>query len=316
VNVELEVREPTSLTMLKLVTRLWTPFVTCEPIECLSKALDGTLVACGSWIDRGPGVVFKESFGTAIMSLVLSFKSWKLNNGVCTSFRPTSLIWNWHSISWSMENRVFSWCTCIPGIREFDALATCGVVISSPPHQQSAFFFHVERMKRLWHDCSSSSNLGNRTWIRCKFISLNYLPSGRNSRCHTSFLCRKVGRAKKSGKFWCETRIVCTGKNILPNHGIVWEAIERPCTCWAWLASWEDLPLKISKLGPQWFKFILQNLNLSDMGLKHLPLVNIMFLFLNILTGITLGGESMSGRLRCLGFWLRGNGKCWQILPW
>jgi hypothetical protein len=46
------------------------------------------------------------------------------------------------------------------------------------------------------------------------------------------------------------------------------------------------------------------------MGLKHLPLVNIVVLLLKILIGITLGGESMSGRLRCLGFWLRGRGRC------
>jgi hypothetical protein len=47
------------------------------------------------------------------------------------------------------------------------------------------------------------------------------------------------------------------------------------------------------------------------MGLKHLLLVNIMFLLLNILTGITFGGESINGRLRYLGFWLKGNGRCW-----
>jgi hypothetical protein len=41
------------------------------------------------------------------------------------------------------------------------------------------------------------------------------------------------------------------------------------------------------------------------MGLKHLPLVNIVLLLLNILIGITFGGENLSGRLRCLGFWLR-----------
>jgi hypothetical protein len=40
------------------------------------------------------------------------------------------------------------------------------------------------------------------------------------------------------------------------------------------------------------------------------------FLFLSILSSITLGGESLTERLRCLGFWLRGNGKCWEILPW
>ncbi len=42
------------------------------------------------------------------------------------------------------------------------------------------------------------------------------------------------------------------------------------------------------------------------MGLKHLPLVSIVLLLLSILTGITLGGESLSGRLKCLGFWLMG----------
>jgi len=47
------------------------------------------------------------------------------------------------------------------------------------------------------------------------------------------------------------------------------------------------------------------------MGLKHLPLVSIVLLLLNILTEITLGGENMSGRLKCLGFGLRGNGRCW-----
>jgi hypothetical protein len=76
--------------------------------------------------------VFRVSFSTAIMSLVLSYKSWKLNSGVLTSFRATSCIWSWHSISLSVENCVFSWCTCIHGIREFDALAASGVVVSSP----------------------------------------------------------------------------------------------------------------------------------------------------------------------------------------
>jgi hypothetical protein len=52
------------------------------------------------------------------------------------------------------------------------------------------------------------------------------------------------------------------------------------------------------------------------MGLKHLPLVSIVFLLLSILIGITFGGESLSGRLKCFGFWLKGSGKCWQILPW
>ncbi len=67
-NVESEVGEPISLTMLELMTRLRTPSTTCEPIECLSKVLDGTLVACGLGISKEPDVVFKVSFSTAIMS--------------------------------------------------------------------------------------------------------------------------------------------------------------------------------------------------------------------------------------------------------
>ncbi len=52
-NVESKVGEPTSLTMLELVTKLQT----CEPIECSSKVLDGTPIACGSRIGRGLDVV-------------------------------------------------------------------------------------------------------------------------------------------------------------------------------------------------------------------------------------------------------------------
>jgi hypothetical protein len=63
---------------------------------------------------------------------------------------------------------------------------------------------------------------------KCKSISLNYLPSGKNSRCRSNLLCRKVGRAKRNNKFWCKTRIMCTRKHIFPNHGIVWKAIEWP----------------------------------------------------------------------------------------
>ncbi len=74
-NVESEVEEPTSLAMLRQMTKLRTPSIIREPIECLSKVLDGTLVACGSRIGRGFDVVFKVSFKTIIMSLVLSFKS-------------------------------------------------------------------------------------------------------------------------------------------------------------------------------------------------------------------------------------------------
>ncbi len=74
-NVKSKVREPTSLAMLELVTRSRMPSATHEPIECLSQVLDGTLVACGSRIGRGPDVVLRVSFSIAIMSLVLSFKS-------------------------------------------------------------------------------------------------------------------------------------------------------------------------------------------------------------------------------------------------
>jgi hypothetical protein len=183
--------------MLELVTRLRTTFVTCELIKCLSKVLDGTLVACRLRIGRGPNVVFRVSFNIIIMSLVFSFKSWKLNNGVLTSFCATSHIWSWHSISWSMENCVFFRCTCTFGTREFDALATCGVVVSFPPCQQGAFFFHVEKTKKLWHDYSSSSSHSNRTWTKCESINLNYLPSDKNFGCHTSFLCREIGKGKK-----------------------------------------------------------------------------------------------------------------------
>jgi hypothetical protein len=41
------------------------------------------------------------------------------------------------------------------------------------------------------------------------------------------------------------------------------------------------------------------------MGLKHVPLINIVSLLPSILTNITLSGESLNGRVRCLGFWLR-----------
>jgi hypothetical protein len=75
VNVKLEVGEPTSLAMLELVTRLRMPSTTHEPIECLSKVLDGTSVACGLGIGTRLDVVFMVSFSIAIMSLVLSLKS-------------------------------------------------------------------------------------------------------------------------------------------------------------------------------------------------------------------------------------------------
>ncbi len=74
-NIESEVGEPISLAMLELVTILQTPSITRESIKCLSKVLDETPVACGSGIGRGRDVMFRVSFSTAIMSLVLSFKS-------------------------------------------------------------------------------------------------------------------------------------------------------------------------------------------------------------------------------------------------
>ncbi len=75
VNVESEVGEFTSLAMLKLMTRLRMPIATRELIEYLSKVLDGTPVACGSGIGRGPDVVFRVSYNIVIMSMVLNFKS-------------------------------------------------------------------------------------------------------------------------------------------------------------------------------------------------------------------------------------------------
>jgi hypothetical protein len=61
--------------MLELVTKSRTPFVTSVPIKCLSKVLDGSFVACGYRIGRGPNVVFRVSFSIVIMFLVLSLKS-------------------------------------------------------------------------------------------------------------------------------------------------------------------------------------------------------------------------------------------------
>jgi hypothetical protein len=92
VNVESEVGEPTSLAMLELVTRPQMLSTTRELIECLAKVLNGTPVACGLRIGKKLDVMFKVSFSTTIMSLVLNFKSWKLNNSVFTSFCTTSRI--------------------------------------------------------------------------------------------------------------------------------------------------------------------------------------------------------------------------------
>jgi hypothetical protein len=79
--------------------------------------------------------------------LVLNFKSWKLNNSVFKSFCATSRIWSWHSISWLVENYVFSLCTRTPGTWEFDALATCGVVVSSPFANKMRSFFVLRGRK-------------------------------------------------------------------------------------------------------------------------------------------------------------------------
>jgi len=161
VNVKSKVGKPTSLAMLELMTKLRTPSTTCELIECLSKVLDGTPIAHGLGIGRRPDVVFRVFFCTTIMSLVLSFKSWKLNNSVPTSFWATSRIWSWHSISSSVENCVvflmymYSWDTkswCLSSL-------WCSNFL--PPCQQGAFFFCVERTKKLWHDYSSSFSPSN-----------------------------------------------------------------------------------------------------------------------------------------------------------
>jgi len=74
-NVKSKVGERINLAMLELVTKLRTPSTTRELIECLSKVLDGTPIACGLGIGRRPNVVFRVSFSTTIMSLVFSFKS-------------------------------------------------------------------------------------------------------------------------------------------------------------------------------------------------------------------------------------------------
>jgi hypothetical protein len=56
--------------------------------------------------------MFKVSFSTAIMYLVFSFKSWKLNNYVFTSFYTTSHIWSWHYISWHNQWKI----VCFPNV--------------------------------------------------------------------------------------------------------------------------------------------------------------------------------------------------------
>ncbi len=50
-------------------------------------------------------------------------------------------------------------------------------------------------------------------------------------------------------KFWCEIRIMCIGKNILPNHGMALGSPSHdlePFTGWARLVDWEDLPFRLA----------------------------------------------------------------------
>jgi hypothetical protein len=121
--------------------------------ECFSKVLDKTPVACGSWIGRRHDVVFRVSFSTIIMSLMFSFKSWKLNNSVFTNFYATSRIWSWHSKSWLVENFVFFLCTCSLKTWNFDALVACGVVVSSPLANKVCSSFMLRRQK----DCDMTA---------------------------------------------------------------------------------------------------------------------------------------------------------------
>jgi hypothetical protein len=52
-----------------------------------------------------------------------------------------------------VENRVFSWYTCTLGTRELDALAACGVVISSPLTNKVRSSFVLRRQK----DCGMTA---------------------------------------------------------------------------------------------------------------------------------------------------------------
>jgi hypothetical protein len=68
VNVESEVGKPTSLAMLELVTILRMPSAIGERIECFSKVLDGTPIACGLGIGRRSDVVFVSHTHTTMCS--------------------------------------------------------------------------------------------------------------------------------------------------------------------------------------------------------------------------------------------------------
>ncbi len=169
------------------------------------------------------------------MSLMFSFKSWKLNNSVLTSFCAISRIWSWYSINWLVDNWVFFWCTYILGTRKLNALATCGVLVSSP-------FANKVR---------SSSVLRGRKYydmiIRAPLaLVIGFEPNANPSVWITCLVAETLGATlafcaakyerKKNGKFWCDTTIVCIGRDILPNHGIMWEAIEWPRRSFPW--SW------------------------------------------------------------------------------
>jgi hypothetical protein len=56
-------------------------------------------------------------------------------------------------MSWSVENCVFSWCTCTPGTWEFDARIDCGVVVSSP----FANKVHSSSVLRGRKDCGTTA---------------------------------------------------------------------------------------------------------------------------------------------------------------
>jgi hypothetical protein len=175
VNVNLEVKEPTSLTMLELVTisNTWANRMSLQGIGSNPYSM---------WIRDYLQILKTKQWCTHkllrhFMHLKLALH--KVINGKLCVF--LMYMYSWDTRIWCSSNL---W---------FNSLL--------PPCQQGVFFFHVERTKRLWHDCLSSSSLGNRTWTICKSISLNYVLSGKNFRCHTSLLCHKVGRAKRNGKF-------------------------------------------------------------------------------------------------------------------
>jgi hypothetical protein len=122
------------------------PYATREPIECLSKVLDGTFVACGSEISKGPNAVFKVSFNIKIMFMVLSFKSWKLNNGVLTNFCVISCNWLKLALHKLINGKL---CDFLMYMYSWDTRIWCpsGVVVSSPLANKVHFFSMLRRQK-------------------------------------------------------------------------------------------------------------------------------------------------------------------------